>query len=130
MVKQKHHTARNQSIKNHKNGIKKPLRQRYRSMKGVGAVVFDLTNRLIPSSLETSVIRKSIIRRNKPYFYTIRRTISIFCLLNIRSFSGRRVESEWLRTVSVDFCLLWCLVVPFAYARLYYSHPSLFPALG
>ena len=60
MVKQKHHTARNQSIKNHKNGIKKPLRQRYRSMKGVGAVVFDLTNRLIPSSLETSVIRKSI----------------------------------------------------------------------
>ena len=120
MVKQKHHTARNQSIKNHKNGIKKPLRQRYRSMKGVGVVVFDLTNRLIPSSLETSVIRKSIIRR----------TISIFCLLNIRSFSGRRVESEWLRTVSVDYCLLWCLVVPFAYARLYYSHPSLFPAPG
>ena len=35
MVKQKHHTARNQSIKNHKNGIKKPLRQRARSMKGV-----------------------------------------------------------------------------------------------
>ncbi|CBK21323.2 uncharacterized protein [Blastocystis hominis] len=35
MVKQKHHTARNQSIKNHKNGIKKPLRQRTRSMKGV-----------------------------------------------------------------------------------------------
>lgn len=38
MVKQKHHTARNQSIKNHKNGIKKPLRQRYRSMKGVGSL--------------------------------------------------------------------------------------------
>lgn len=36
MVKQKHHTARNQSIKNHKNGIKKPLRQRARCMKGVG----------------------------------------------------------------------------------------------
>ena len=35
MVKQKHHTARNQSIKNHKNGIKKPLRQRGRCMKGV-----------------------------------------------------------------------------------------------
>ncbi|KAM7455868.1 60S ribosomal protein L29 [Blastocystis sp. ATCC 50177/Nand II] len=35
MVKQKHHTARNQSIKNHKNGIKKPLRQRARCMKGV-----------------------------------------------------------------------------------------------
>ena len=35
MVKQKHHTARNQSIKNHKNGIKKPLRQRARCIKGV-----------------------------------------------------------------------------------------------
>ena len=35
MVKQKHHTARNQSIKNHKNGIKKPQRQRARCMKGV-----------------------------------------------------------------------------------------------
>ncbi|KNB45363.1 60S ribosomal protein L29 [Blastocystis sp. subtype 4] len=35
MVKQKHHTARNQSIKNHKNGIKRPQRQRARCMKGV-----------------------------------------------------------------------------------------------
>ena len=36
MVKQKHHTARNQSVKNHKNGIKRPQRQRARCMKGVG----------------------------------------------------------------------------------------------
>ena len=39
MVKQKHHTARNQSIKNHKNGIKKPLRQRARCMKGVSVLL-------------------------------------------------------------------------------------------
>eukprot|EP00339_Tiarina_fusa_P012234 CAMPEP_0117046568 /NCGR_PEP_ID=MMETSP0472-20121206/32199_1 /TAXON_ID=693140 ORGANISM="Tiarina fusus, Strain LIS" /NCGR_SAMPLE_ID=MMETSP0472 /ASSEMBLY_ACC=CAM_ASM_000603 /LENGTH=72 /DNA_ID=CAMNT_0004758969 /DNA_START=36 /DNA_END=251 /DNA_ORIENTATION=- len=37
MVKQKIHTARNQSYKNHRNGIKKPKKQRYRSTKGVDA---------------------------------------------------------------------------------------------
>ncbi len=35
MVKQKNHTARNQSFKAHRNGIKGPKRQRYRSRKGV-----------------------------------------------------------------------------------------------
>ena len=35
MVKQKIHTARNQTVKAHRNGIKKPKRQRYRSTKGV-----------------------------------------------------------------------------------------------
>lgn len=35
MVKQKNHTARNQSYKAHRNGIKKPKRQRYSSLKGV-----------------------------------------------------------------------------------------------
>ena len=35
MVKQKIHTARNQTFKAHRNGIKKPKRQRYRSTKGV-----------------------------------------------------------------------------------------------
>ena len=35
MVKQKIHTARNQTVKAHRNGIKKPKRQRYRSTKGM-----------------------------------------------------------------------------------------------
>lgn len=35
MAKQKNHTARNQSVKNHKNGIKRPKQHRYRSTKGV-----------------------------------------------------------------------------------------------
>lgn len=35
MVKQKIHTARNQTYKNHRNGIKRPKTQRYRSQKGV-----------------------------------------------------------------------------------------------
>lgn len=35
MVKQKIHTNRNQSYKNHRNGIKRPRTQRYRSQKGV-----------------------------------------------------------------------------------------------
>jgi large subunit ribosomal protein L29e len=35
MVKQKHHTGRNQSLKNHKNGIKKMKNYRYKSTQGV-----------------------------------------------------------------------------------------------
>lgn len=34
MAKSKNHTAHNQSAKAHKNGIKKPKRERYSSMKG------------------------------------------------------------------------------------------------
>ncbi|KAL6773970.1 RPL29 [Auxenochlorella protothecoides x Auxenochlorella symbiontica] len=35
MAKSKNHTAHNQSAKAHKNGIKKPKRQRYSSQKGM-----------------------------------------------------------------------------------------------
>jgi len=35
MGKEKNHTARNQSAKNHRNGIKKPTRHRYHSLKGM-----------------------------------------------------------------------------------------------
>ena len=35
MVKQKHHTGRNQTLKAHKNGIKKMKNYRYKSQKGV-----------------------------------------------------------------------------------------------
>ncbi|KAG9401017.1 60S ribosomal protein L29 [Aphanomyces cochlioides] len=35
MVKQKHHTARNQTFKAHKNGIRKPKAHRYHSTKGL-----------------------------------------------------------------------------------------------
>ncbi|RHY07443.1 hypothetical protein DYB30_008717 [Aphanomyces astaci] len=35
MVKQKHHTARNQTFKAHKNGIRKPKDHRYKSTKGL-----------------------------------------------------------------------------------------------
>ncbi|PRW20726.1 60S ribosomal L29-1 [Chlorella sorokiniana] len=35
MAKSKNHTAANQSAKAHKNGIKKPQRQRYSSRKGM-----------------------------------------------------------------------------------------------
>ena len=35
MAKSKNHTAHNQSAKAHRNGIKKPLRQRYQSVRGV-----------------------------------------------------------------------------------------------
>ena len=35
MVKQKLHTARNQTYKAHRNGIKKPKRQRYRNTTGM-----------------------------------------------------------------------------------------------
>jgi len=35
MAKSKNHTARNQTVKNHRNGIKKPKRNRYRSLKGM-----------------------------------------------------------------------------------------------
>ena len=34
MVKQKNHTARNQTYKAHRNGIKRPKKQRFRSTKG------------------------------------------------------------------------------------------------
>ncbi len=35
MAKSKNHTAQNQNKKDHRNGIKKPNRQRYASLKGV-----------------------------------------------------------------------------------------------
>ena len=35
MVKQKNHTARNQTYKAHRNGIKRPKKQRFRSTKGM-----------------------------------------------------------------------------------------------
>jgi large subunit ribosomal protein L29e len=35
MAKRKNHTARNQTAKAHKNGIKKPLDHKYKSLKGV-----------------------------------------------------------------------------------------------
>lgn len=35
MSKDKHHSSKNQNHKNHQNGIKKPKRQKYASMKGV-----------------------------------------------------------------------------------------------
>jgi hypothetical protein len=37
MAKSKNHTAHNQSRKNHRNGIKKPVQHKYTSTKGVGA---------------------------------------------------------------------------------------------
>jgi hypothetical protein len=44
MAKSKNHTTHNQSHKNHRNGIKKPKPQRFRSLKGV-----------VSTSAETSV---------------------------------------------------------------------------
>ena len=38
MAKSKNHTAHNQTYKAHKNGIKKPRKQRYSSRKGVRAL--------------------------------------------------------------------------------------------
>eukprot|EP00470_Lotharella_oceanica_P004140 CAMPEP_0170172236 /NCGR_PEP_ID=MMETSP0040_2-20121228/5475_1 /TAXON_ID=641309 /ORGANISM="Lotharella oceanica, Strain CCMP622" /LENGTH=64 /DNA_ID=CAMNT_0010412799 /DNA_START=168 /DNA_END=362 /DNA_ORIENTATION=+ len=35
MSKSKNHTAHNQSYKNHRNGIKKPKKQKYKSTKGM-----------------------------------------------------------------------------------------------
>ena len=35
MAKDKNHSSKNQNAKNHRNGIKKPRRQRYASLKGV-----------------------------------------------------------------------------------------------
>jgi hypothetical protein len=35
MAKSKNHTAHNQSKKNHRNGIKKPVKHKYTSTKGV-----------------------------------------------------------------------------------------------
>ena len=35
MAKDKNHSSKNQNHKNHRNGIKKPARQRYASLKGV-----------------------------------------------------------------------------------------------
>lgn len=35
MVKQKNHTARNQTVKAHRNGIKKPKNHRYASTRGL-----------------------------------------------------------------------------------------------
>ena len=35
MAKDKNHSSKNQNAKNHKNGIKKPMRQKFGTMKGV-----------------------------------------------------------------------------------------------
>ena len=35
MAKDKHHSSKNQNHKNHQNGIKKPKKQKYASLKGV-----------------------------------------------------------------------------------------------
>mmetsp|Transcript_10045 Transcript_10045/g.15114 ORF Transcript_10045/g.15114 Transcript_10045/m.15114 type:complete len:112 (-) Transcript_10045:53-388(-) len=35
MVKQKNHTGRNKTVRDHKNGIKKPRKHRYESLKGM-----------------------------------------------------------------------------------------------
>jgi large subunit ribosomal protein L29e len=35
MAKDKNHSSKNQNHKNHRNGIKKPLRNKYASLKGV-----------------------------------------------------------------------------------------------
>ena len=35
MAKDKNHSSKNQNHKNHQNGIKKPLRQKYAALKGV-----------------------------------------------------------------------------------------------
>ncbi len=35
MAKDKNHSSKNQNHKNHRNGIKKPLRQRFATLKGV-----------------------------------------------------------------------------------------------
>lgn len=43
MVKQKNHTARNNTVKAHKNGIKKPKNHRYHSTRGVSARCFPCT---------------------------------------------------------------------------------------
>ena len=37
MAKSKNHTNHNQGSKNHRNGIKRPIRNRYDSLKGVNA---------------------------------------------------------------------------------------------
>nr|ACV20960.1 large subunit ribosomal protein 29 [Diplogastrellus gracilis] len=37
MAKSKNHTSHNQNRKDHRNGIKRPQKQRYMSMKGVDA---------------------------------------------------------------------------------------------
>ena len=37
MAKSKNHTNHNQGYKNHRNGIKKPLRNKHQSLKGVNA---------------------------------------------------------------------------------------------
>ncbi|GJM88339.1 hypothetical protein PR202_ga04390 [Eleusine coracana subsp. coracana] len=44
MAKSKNHTAHNQSYKAHKNGIKKPKRNRQTSTKGVYALSFSQQN--------------------------------------------------------------------------------------
>ena len=43
MAKSKNHTAHNQNKKDHKNGIKKPKRQRYTSLKGVSSMFVNYT---------------------------------------------------------------------------------------
>jgi large subunit ribosomal protein L29e len=40
MVKQKNHTARNQTFKAHRNGLKKPKKMRYKSQKGVSGLFY------------------------------------------------------------------------------------------
>ena len=47
MAKSKNHTAHNQNKKDHKNGIKKPKRQRYQSLKGVSILTIRNLGRLL-----------------------------------------------------------------------------------
>ena len=40
MAKSKNHTNHNQGYKNHRNGIKRPLRNKHQSLKGVSLLSF------------------------------------------------------------------------------------------
>ena len=51
MAKSKNHTAHNQNKKAHKNGIKKPKRQRYSSLKGVEPKFIRNMRRVIKGNL-------------------------------------------------------------------------------
>lgn len=52
MAKSKNHTNHNQNKKAHKNGIKKPIRQRYASLKGVDPKFLRNRRRAIKTMIE------------------------------------------------------------------------------
>ena len=56
MVKSKNHTNHNQSAKNHKNGIKRIMRTRYRSSKGMNQVY--LKNRRRARRFDPSIMKE------------------------------------------------------------------------